>query len=96
MKNRISAAQAHSIASGEYEKLMSIRIGEFLDEVYEKIRTSSENGMFDVSVDISICGDVYRDRIASVLETDCYKVRYNHRDFDSQDYITVYWKTPTN
>ena len=95
MENRISASQAHSIASGEYEQLMSIRVGEFLNEVYKGILRSSECGMFKTSVDISIVDNKYRDGIVEVLELDGYKARYNHRDYDGQDYITVFWKTPT-
>jgi molybdenum cofactor biosynthesis enzyme MoaA len=95
MKKRISAQQSHSIASDEYEKIMSIRVEEFLDEVYKEIENSAEKGMFDVSVDISIYTDVHRDRIAKVLECDGYMVRYNHRDYDSQDYVEVSWRNPT-
>jgi hypothetical protein len=96
MENRISASQAHSIASGEYEKMMSIRVGEFLNEVYKGIRRSSEGGMFETSVNINIFGNEYRDGIAEVLELDGYKARYDHRYYDSQDYITVSWRTPTH
>ncbi len=95
MKKRISAQQSNSIANDAYEKMMSIRVEEFLDEVYKQIEKSSENGMFDVSVDISIYTNVHRDRIAKVLECDGYMVRYNHRDYDSQDYVEVSWRNPT-
>jgi molybdenum cofactor biosynthesis enzyme MoaA len=95
MKKRISAQQSHSIASDEYEKIMSIRVEEFLDEVYKRIENSSEKGRFDVSVDISIYTDVHRDRITKVLECDGYKVRYNHRYYHGTDYVEVSWRNPT-
>ena len=94
MENRITAQQAHSIAEGKYETLMSIRVGEFLEEVYKRIRTASEAGMFEASVDIDIQGNEYRDRITEVLELDGYRARYSYRDFDCQDCIEVSWRTP--
>lgn len=96
MQNRITAQQAHSIASVEYENLMSIKVGKFLKEVYKTIRTGSEAGLFKVSVDVNIVDNKYRDRISGVLESDGYTVKYNHRDYDNQDYIIVYWKTFTH
>lgn len=92
MENRISARKAHSIASGEYENLMSNRVEEFLDKVYKQIRYCSENGLFYTSVDISIDGENSRNRISDVLKSDGYKVGYYHRKYDDQDYVNVSWK----
>ena len=95
MKERISAQQAHSVASDGYEKMMSNKVEKLLDEVYKQIKNSSKRGMFDASVDISIYTDAHRDKIAKVLECDGYKVEYNRRDYDSQDCIDVSWRNPT-
>jgi hypothetical protein len=94
MKNRISAQESHTIAMNSYVKRTSVEIEKFLDEIYKEIETSSQEGNFKVSVDINIFANSHRDKIAKILESDGYKVSYNYRDYDSQDYIRVSWKTP--
>ena len=91
MENRISAQQAHSIASVEYENLMSNRVEEFLHEVYNEIRLCSEKGMFYTTVDISIDDKKYRNKISGVLKSDGYEVGYYHHGYDNQDRIKVSW-----
>jgi len=95
METRLSAQQAYSIANDEYEKMMSNKVEELLDKIYKKIKTSSESGIFDACIDISIHTDTHRDRIAKVLECGGYKVRYDHRNCDNQDYVEVSWRNPT-
>ena len=91
MTERITAEEAHSIATEGYEKQMDKKIKDHLVKIYDSIRKASQNGRMTTIVEIAICGDKYRDKISDLLTQDGFKCSYNYDDFIGDDIITISW-----
>lgn len=94
MENRITAIQANVIATSQYEAQMSDKVNQFLKGTYEKVRTVSEKGLFEVELELELVGDGYLKKIQQVLEEDGFTVKYS-TDFNGYcDTVYVSWRNP--
>jgi len=91
MTDRITAQEAFSIASVDYERQMNNRVVEHLATIYARIRNASQNGKMTASVPITISVNEYRDKLSDHLKQDGFKCSYNYDDFSGEDYITISW-----
>lgn len=88
----ITAQEAYSIASGEYEKQMNKKVLDNLDRIYERIRTASQHGSMEVDVAITICLDFYKNKLGALLEQNGFQCRFYYDEIDGDDCVTVSWK----